>query len=148
VLDAGSTTTAVDSMPSAGSRHNCASTARRPRRPTRYGRWTSFHDQLFDGRKIRVLTVVDTFTRQCDGVPVNGEPCEVAKERVATFVPPGELSGRDVVVVTNIIPVGVGRDGGSITLILKVAVPRNRAVARLRLPAHSNSPAQSTRSTP
>ena len=61
-------------------------------------------------------------------VPANGEPSEVATERVATVVPAGELSGRDVVVVTNIIPVGVGGDGGSITLISKVAVPLNRVV--------------------
>ena len=59
-------------------------------------------------------------------VPANGEPSEVATEKVATVVPAGELSGRDVVVVTNVIPVGVGRDGGSITLILKIALPLNR----------------------
>jgi hypothetical protein len=61
-------------------------------------------------------------------MPVNGEPSEVATERVATVVPAGELSGRDAVVVTNIIPVGVGRDDGSITLISKVALPLNRVV--------------------
>jgi len=41
-------------------------------------------------------------------------------EKVATVVPAGELSGRDVVVVTKVMPVGVG-NGGSITLMIKVA---------------------------
>ena len=61
-------------------------------------------------------------------MPANGEPSEVATEKVATVVPAGELSGRDVVVVTKVIPVGVGGDGGSTTLILKVALPLNRVV--------------------
>jgi hypothetical protein len=54
-------------------------------------------------------------------VPENREPSDMDTEKVATVVPAGELSGRDVVVVTNVMPVGVGRDGGSITLIIKVA---------------------------
>jgi hypothetical protein len=61
-------------------------------------------------------------------VPANGEPSEIATEKVATVVPAGKLSGRDVVVVTNVIPVGVGRDDGSRTLIVKIALPLNRVV--------------------
>jgi len=29
-----------------------------------------FHDQLFDGRKIRILTIVDTFTRLAPAIDV------------------------------------------------------------------------------
>ena len=58
-------------------------------------------------------------------VPANVEPSDMDTEKVATVVPAGELSGRDVVVVTNVMPVGVGRDGGSVTLITKVALPLN-----------------------
>jgi len=53
-------------------------------------------------------------------VPANDEPSDIDTENVATVVPAGELSGRDVVVVTMVMPVGVG-NGGSITLIIKVA---------------------------
>jgi hypothetical protein len=34
----------------------------------------------------------------------------MATEKVATLVPAAELSGKDVVVVKNVIAVGVGRD--------------------------------------
>jgi hypothetical protein len=54
-------------------------------------------------------------------VPANNEPSDMDTEKVATVVPAGELSGRDVVVVTNVMPVGVGRDVEAITLIIKVA---------------------------
>jgi hypothetical protein len=47
-------------------------------------------------------------------------------EKVATVVPASELSGRDAVVVTNVMPVGVGRVEGSLTLMTKVAVLLNR----------------------
>ena len=59
-------------------------------------------------------------------VPENGEPSDMDTEKVATVVPAGELSGRDVVVVTNVMPIGVGRDGEAITLISKVTEPLNR----------------------
>ena len=59
-------------------------------------------------------------------VPANNEPSDMDTEKVATLVPAGELSGRDVVVVTNVMPVGVGRDVGSITFMIKVAEPLNR----------------------
>jgi hypothetical protein len=61
-------------------------------------------------------------------VPANVEPSDIDTEKVASVVPAGELSGRDVVVVTKVMPVGVGRDGGSNTLILKVAEPLNRVL--------------------
>ena len=54
-------------------------------------------------------------------VPANDEPSDMDTEKVAIVVPAGELSGRDVVVVTNVMPVGVGRDGGSMTLMMKAA---------------------------
>jgi hypothetical protein len=60
-------------------------------------------------------------------VPANDEPSDMDTEKVATVVPAGELSGRDVVVVTNVMPVGVGRDGEATTLIIKVAEPLNRS---------------------
>jgi len=59
-------------------------------------------------------------------VPENVEPSDMDTEKVATVVPAGELSGRDVVVVRNVMPVGVGRDVAATTLILKVADPLNR----------------------
>jgi hypothetical protein len=59
-------------------------------------------------------------------VPANDEPSDTDAEKVATVVSAGELSGRGVVVVTKVMPVGVG-NGGSITLILKVAVSVNRS---------------------
>jgi hypothetical protein len=59
-------------------------------------------------------------------VPANEEPSDIDTEKVATVVPAGELSGSDVVVVTKVMPVGVGRDDGSITLIIKVAEVLNR----------------------
>ena len=59
-------------------------------------------------------------------VPANDEPSDMDTEKVATVVPAGELSGRDVVVVRNVMPVGVGGDGGSVTLIIKVAELLNR----------------------
>lgn len=34
------------------------------RRPTRSGRWTSVHDVLASGRSIRVLNVIDAYTRE------------------------------------------------------------------------------------
>ena len=37
-------------------------TGRRRRHPTSAGRWI-LSDQLFDGRRIRVLSIVDNFTR-------------------------------------------------------------------------------------
>jgi putative transposase len=44
------------------------------------------HDQLFDGRKIRVLTIVDTFTRLSPAIDVRqsfrGSDVVVALERV------------------------------------------------------------------
>ena len=48
-------------------------------------------------------------------------------EKVAIVVPAGELSGRDVVVVTNFTPVGVGRTGEAMTLMITVAEPLNRS---------------------
>jgi hypothetical protein len=42
-------------------------------------------------------------------------------ENVATVVPAGELSGREVAVLTNVMLVVVARDGGSMTLTTKVA---------------------------
>ena len=59
-------------------------------------------------------------------VPANDEPSDMDTEKVATVVPAGELSGRDVVVVTNVMPVGVGRDGAAVTLMMKVAESLNR----------------------
>jgi hypothetical protein len=59
-------------------------------------------------------------------VPAKDEPSDMDTEKVATVVPAGELSGRDVVVVTNFMPVGVGRDDAWTTLIIKVAEPLNR----------------------
>ena len=56
-------------------------------------------------------------------VPANNEPSDMDTEKVATVVPAGELSGRDVVVVTNVMPVGVG----SVTLMIKVAEPLNHS---------------------
>jgi hypothetical protein len=56
-------------------------------------------------------------------VPANDEPSDMDTEKVATVVPAGELSGRDVVVVTNVMPVGVGRDGEATTLIIRAAEP-------------------------
>jgi hypothetical protein len=58
-------------------------------------------------------------------VPANDEPSDMDTEKVATVVPAGELSGRDAVVVRKVIPVGVGRDGPSTTLMMNVAEPLN-----------------------
>jgi hypothetical protein len=57
-------------------------------------------------------------------MPANAEPSDIDTENVAIAVPAGELSGSDVVFVTNVTPVGVGRDG-AITLTRKVAEPVN-----------------------
>ena len=59
-------------------------------------------------------------------VPANDEPSDMDTEKVAIVVPAGELSGRDAVVVTNVMPVGVGRNGEAMTSIIKVAEPLNR----------------------
>jgi ABC-type Fe3+-citrate transport system substrate-binding protein len=69
-------------------------------------------------------------------VPANVEPSDMDTEKVATAVPASELSGSDVVVLLNVIPVGVGSDGAAITLTLKVAESLNRVVvptARTRI---------------
>ena len=60
-------------------------------------------------------------------VPANEEPSDTDTEKVAIVVPAGELSGRDVVVVTNVTPVGVGGDGEATTLMITVAEPLNRS---------------------
>jgi hypothetical protein len=52
-------------------------------------------------------------------VPANAEPSDVETENVATTFPAGELSGKDVVVVRNVMPVGIGRV--LVTLTVKVA---------------------------
>src|SRR5215831_4430013 len=49
--------------PSAASRRSCGTIARRRPLPTRSGPWTLFMTSCSNGRKIRILTVVDTFTR-------------------------------------------------------------------------------------
>jgi hypothetical protein len=59
-------------------------------------------------------------------VPANAEPSDMDTEKVATVVPASELSARDVVVVTNVMPVGVGGDGEAITLMTKFADALNR----------------------
>ena len=59
-------------------------------------------------------------------VPANVEPSDMETKKVATVVPVGELSGSEAAVVTNVIPVGVGREFESVTLIIKVAEPLNR----------------------
>jgi hypothetical protein len=59
-------------------------------------------------------------------VPVKEDPSDIDTANVATDVPAGELSGRDVDVVTNVMPVGVGGDDGSTTVIIKVAELENR----------------------
>jgi len=60
-------------------------------------------------------------------MPANGEPSDMETEKVVIVVPADELSGRDVVAVTKVMPVGVGSDGEAITFIVKVAEPLNRA---------------------
>ncbi len=60
-------------------------------------------------------------------VPANDEPSDIDTEKVAAVVPAGELSGRDAVVVTNVMPVGVGRDGAAVTLMMKFAESLNRS---------------------
>ena len=60
-------------------------------------------------------------------VPANGEPSDMDTEKVAIVVPAGELSGREVVVVTKLTPVGVGRSGEAMTLMITVAAPLNRS---------------------
>ena len=57
----------------------------------------------------------------------NEEPSDMDPEKVAIVVPAGELSGRDVVVVTKLTPVGVGRNGEAMTLMIVVAAPLNRS---------------------
>jgi len=69
-------------------------------------------------------------------VPANDEPSDIDTEKVATVVPACELSGRDVIVVTNVMPVGVGREDVPITLMIKVAELLNRLLiptARTRI---------------
>jgi len=69
-------------------------------------------------------------------VPANDEPSDIDTEKVATVVPAGELSGRGVIVVTNVMPVGVGREDVPITLMIKVAELLNRLLiptARTRI---------------
>ena len=58
-------------------------------------------------------------------VPTNAEPSDIDTDTVAIAVPAGELSGSDVIFVTKVTPVGVGRDG-AITFTIKVAEPRYR----------------------
>ena len=60
-------------------------------------------------------------------VPANDEPSDIDTEKVAAVVPAGELSGRDVAVVTKVMPVGVGRDGAAMTLTMNVAESLNRS---------------------
>ena len=60
-------------------------------------------------------------------VPANNEPSDMDTEKVATVVPAGELSGRAVVVVTNVMPIGVGRVDEAVTLMIKVAEPLNHS---------------------
>nr|WP_271593673.1 IS3 family transposase [Bradyrhizobium sp. CCBAU 65884] len=48
--------------PNARSRPSCAMTDGRQRGPTRSGRWI-YHDQLATGGKLRVLTIIDIFSR-------------------------------------------------------------------------------------
>ena len=52
------------------------------------GEWISVHDQLFDGRKIRVLTIVDTFTRLSPAIDVRqnyrGADVVATLERIAS----------------------------------------------------------------
>ena len=60
-------------------------------------------------------------------VPANAEPSDIDTEKVAIAVPAGELSDSDVVFVTNVTPVGVGRDG-AITATFYVAEPLNRVL--------------------
>ena len=60
-------------------------------------------------------------------VPANDEPSDIDTEKVAAVVPAGELLGRDAVVVTNVMPVGVGRDGAAVTLMMKFAESLNRS---------------------
>jgi hypothetical protein len=57
-------------------------------------------------------------------VPANGEPSDMDTEKVAIVVPADELSSSDVVVVTNVMPVGVGRDGEAMTLMITVAAAK------------------------
>ena len=57
----------------------------------------------------------------------NEEPSDMDTEKVGIVVPASELSGRDVVVVTNLTPVGVGRSGEAMTLMITVAAPLNRS---------------------
>src|SRR6202046_822915 len=49
--------------PNAGSKPSCGRPADRRRDRTRPGQWTFVHDQLATGTKLRVLTIVDTFSR-------------------------------------------------------------------------------------
>ena len=56
-------------------RRNKAAKLRQPkqlrlRRSTKSGAWTSWPTQLFDGRKLRMLTVVDCYTRECLAIDV------------------------------------------------------------------------------
>ena len=59
-------------------------------------------------------------------VPANEEPSDMDTEKVAIVVPAGEFSGREVVGVTKLTPVGVGRSGEAMTLMTTVAAPLNR----------------------
>ena len=60
-------------------------------------------------------------------VPANEEPSDMDTEKVAIAVPAGELSGKDVVVVTKVTPGGVGRSGEAMTLMITVAESLNRS---------------------
>jgi len=44
------------------------------------------HDQLFDGRKIRVLTVVDTFTRLSDEAEFSSPECSKVGGKSSSFL--------------------------------------------------------------
>jgi hypothetical protein len=58
-------------------------------------------------------------------VPANDEPSDMDTENVATVVPAGELSGREVAVVPNVMPVGVATEDDAMTLMTKVAEALN-----------------------
>lgn len=53
----------VEHRQSVASRQSCGKTERKRQDRTKPGRWTSVHDQLATGRKLRILTVVDIFSR-------------------------------------------------------------------------------------
>ncbi|TWQ09242.1 transposase family protein [Xanthomonas vasicola] len=74
--------------------------SRWPLRPTRYGEWTSSVTRFFDGRRFRLLPVLDHFTHECPDIVVDQSlrADDVAAAVARLVVQPGK---REAIKVDN-----------------------------------------------